>query len=328
MIIKGREFTDQQAASMEKIIDDGDSGRYTSHCSYSEFVNKCRQKGMGDKADELWTRLLDGFHIQKQKHEEASRKIKALLDANPTALELPEGTYETFLREITDNEFLVQVVELIKDNLKVPAGKQMALWTGGEQISRLLHRRELENQLCILDGTEFGDILNTVPMTVSWIREEGLWNLISKKFVQQYEGEWVHIYFRNVSEVTILFAQELVELKKKKVKVAWHPLVTLPNGELREVVNVPASTAYADVNKIHLRFVGETQSDSFEKAMNEAFEAWENKVNVSSPIANSRALKGYYYHNYAFFRPPYAINLNLDDKSNLINFYVAMSAFR
>ena len=50
----------------------------------------------------------------------------------------------------------------------------MALWTGGEQISRPLHRPGLENKLCILDGTEFGDILNTVPITTSWMREEGL----------------------------------------------------------------------------------------------------------------------------------------------------------
>lgn len=328
MKIKGREFNEQEIASMEKIIDDGDTGRYTSHISYPEFVNKCRQNSMGNKANDLWRYLLDGFRIQKPMHEKASDKIKALLDANPKALELPEGTYETFLHEITDNQFFVQVVELIEDNLKVPAGKEMALWTGGIQVSRQLQTPGLADKLCVLESTGFGEVLNTVPITGTWIREEGLWNIVSRKFVEQYTGATVHIYFRNVNEVSILFAQELVELKKKKVKVVWHPLVTLPNGELREVIDVSASTAYVDVDKIHISFAGETQNDSFEKAMKDAFEAWENKIKVSSPIANSRSLKGCYSHNYAFFRPPYAVNPDFERELGFRNFYVAMSAFR
>lgn len=328
MIIRGKNFTDGQVAEMEGIIDGGDTGRYKNHISYSEFVGKCTEKGMGSKAEELWKRLLDGYRIQKEKHKAASSKIKRYLDENRGAVELPEGYYRDFLNEITNNEFFKRIVEIAADNLRVPAGKSLALWTGGMQVCRQLRKPELGDKLCVLESTDFGEILNTVPVTGTWIREEGLWNLVSKKFVEQYEGEWAHIYFRNVNEVSILFSQELEELKKKNVKVVWHPLVTAPNGELMEVLDVSPSISCAAVDRINLRFVGSTQDVSFRNAMMNAFEAWENKIKVSSPIANSRSLRGYYMHDYAFFKPPYAVDPNFEKELELRNFYVAMSAFR
>lgn len=327
MIIRGKEFSEKQACEMEQIIEDGNSGRYNQHYSYPEFVEKCTQKGMGYAASELWMCLLNGYHIQKDKHEAASQEIKKFLKEKPDALELPENLYSDFLKEITDNKFFTRIVEIAAEHLRVPDGKSLALWTGGIQVSRQLQKAELADKLCVLESTNFGEILNTVPVTRNWIREEGLWNLISKKFVEQYEGEWVHIYFRNVNEVSILFAQELKELKKKNVKVVWHPLITLPNGELREVLNISSSVAYADVDKIHLQFVGNTQDGSFKNAMMNAFEAWENKIKFGSPIANSRSLKGYYSHDYVFFRPPYAVNPDYERELGLRNFYVVMSEF-
>lgn len=328
MIIRGKNFSNEQIAEMEKIIDVGDTGKYMDHVSYSEFVDKCAKKGMEARAVELWTSLLDGYRIQKSRHEIASLKIRDYLEHNPGVVELPENYYSDYLKDITDNEIFTRIVHIVSDNLKVPVGKSLALWTGGIQVCRQLQRLELEDKLCVLESTDFGEILNTVPITGTWIREEGLWNLISKKFVEQYEGNWAHIYFRNVNEVSILFAQELEELKKKNVNVVWHPLITAPNGELMEVLDVSPSISCGAVDKIHLSFVGNTQDSSFKNAMINAFEAWENKVKVSSPIANSRSLKGYYSHSYAFFRPPYAVNPDFERELGLRNFYVAMSAFR
>lgn len=199
--------------AMKNAIDDPENKALT-HPYYDEFNAACRIKlRIVDEAkiQILWKNLLKGYNAQGLRVIEAKHNADTIVD---------------YLTIINNNTIFIDwvndICNICRDALTVEAGKQLALWTGGYDVSKLAQSLGF----CTLETTLLGGIMNTLRVTADWNQEEALWNILSKKFVQIYQGV-VHIYFRNVDELCVLFQQEIPMLKIKTppIGVVWHPLV-------------------------------------------------------------------------------------------------------
>ncbi len=191
------------------------------HPYYSQFKNACQTQlgiAVSDTIMNLWKDLLKGYQEQGGR----ARAARANASIN---------TISQYLGAINNNAKFVKWVDdictLCRDALAVPAGKMLALWTGGYAMSQLAQ----DQGMITLEKTKLGSILNTLPITADWDQEEALWNILSKRFVEDYTGGTVQIYFRNVDDLCVLFQQEIPALKEKRgVEVIWHPIVSNQRG--------------------------------------------------------------------------------------------------
>ena len=86
----------------------------------------------------------------------------------------------SFLRGVvrsTNPEF-EQFANQLRALLIIPGGRELALWSGGIDLSIFSY----EKSRCPLEQTVLGKLLNTMPITTLWNLEAPLWNITSRTF--------------------------------------------------------------------------------------------------------------------------------------------------
>ncbi len=174
---------------MDKFIYDSKRTDYHNHPSYDTFMKALQGECSEEQAKKLWKLLLEG--LREQYNNKKSSKL---------------------------NEF---AAEAGKCGLLSTGKEHIALWTGGFDMSRIAQ----ELGYCTLEKTTIGSILNTTPLTSLWECEAKLWNELSRVFVQTYDGNEAHIYFRIMDTNSVLERQEVPMIKlKQNTIIHWHPI--------------------------------------------------------------------------------------------------------
>lgn len=170
---------------------------------YSAFCPADENHIMG-----VWNELIEGYRIQLKNAEDALKK----------------ATNREYLNTVNSNPHFRNAVDIIKRDggVRVPANEKLALWSGGYALSVAIR----DMGFCTLEKTPFGNILDNLWVTWDWKREGGLWNILSAAFVEEYEpGREVHIYFRTVDEMSVLYEQELpMIMGGPERQVVFHPI--------------------------------------------------------------------------------------------------------
>jgi len=180
------------------------------HPSYHVFQNSYKDFCNADdrRIEAIWKELIEGYRIQIKNADLAMQK----------------STNKEYLETINNNVHFINAVKMIQEDggLAVPESMELALWSGGYDLSVKLRSM----RLCPLEGTPFGNMLDTLKVTWEWKREGGLWNILSAAFVNGYEqGKQAHIYFRIVDEMSVLYEQELPMLMSNPERViVFHPI--------------------------------------------------------------------------------------------------------
>lgn len=270
--------------------------RVLAHPYYNHFKDSCFTGVRIDEesAKDLWVLLMRGYYRQNQ--------VVADLAQDDTV------TMIDYLNKLNQNEDFIDFVEQINQLGGLSTnGKELALWTGGYAVS--LEVRKLG--FCTLEGTVFGGILDTLPITDRWECEIALWNLLSKKFVEEYTGSTVHIYFRNVDELCVLFCQEIPMLAEKSgINVIWHPLITCLGGKLEEVGYIKSNKTFPHiaVKKDNRVFVQSSQTLLHTTESFLPFEALEGGMKTSSPQSNRMVYETFRSRTFCPDRPPFAVD--------------------
>lgn len=275
---------------MEEAIEKNETMAF-SHPYYSEFKEQCKRTlsiGNEREIECLWEELLKGYQEQPQRVAKARTDAKDIRD---------------YLGRINDNGyfkgFVAKITQLSPEALLVPRGEKLALWTGGYAVSEEAQKLGF----CTLEKTKLGGIMNTLRVSGNWDREEALWNLLSAEFVKQYGDTPVHIYFRNVDELCVLFQQEIPMLMKKSpaITVIWHPLVN-SGTQISEIGYLKAKKETIKINLSKTNHVFFCQSNELETYKN-AFWALAEGLHTSSPQANKYVLEHFRSKD---FHPIYA----------------------
>lgn len=237
-----------------------------SHPSYETFLEVMKkERKTAAEAEALWKLLIDGFRHQRELNKDAQKEAEIIKDAaqfNALLMKykIPEPlksiyqenyiyfsekiakasssdkqkraneNYMSFLRGVvrsTNPEF-EQFANQLRALLIIPGGRELALWSGGIDLSIFSY----EKSRCPLEQTVLGKLLNTMPITTLWNLEAPLWNIISRTFVSQYGRLPVHVYFRVLDNASVLLRQELPLMQKINPSVAihWHPVFNYPIG--------------------------------------------------------------------------------------------------
>lgn len=282
-------------AGGQGISNDEKIRRMKAHPYYNHFKDSCfRGLGMNEmSAQDLWVLLMEGYYKQQSVVDRAKANSR---------------TMEEYLNRLNNNRKFVDFVEQINQLGGLSTnGKELALWTGGYAVS--LEVRKLG--FCTLEGTVFGGILDTLPITDRWECEIALWNLLSKKFVEEYTGSTVHIYFRNVDELCVLFCQEIPMLAEKSgINVIWHPLITCLGGKLEEVGYIKSNKTFPHiaVKKDNRVFVQSSQTLLHTTESFLPFEALEGGMKTSSPQSNRMVYETFRSRTFCPDRPPFAVD--------------------
>lgn len=185
----------------------------SEHPYYQNFKTEYAKFYSGDEShiEAIWNELIEGYRVQPD-----NVRLSSSAKNNKEYLDI-----------INNNPHFIQAVKMIKGDkgLMVPQDKELALWSGGYELSVIARKIGF----CTLEGTFFGNLLDNLKVTWEWEREEALWNILSKSFVEEYAIEkQVHVYFRNVDEMCVLFEQELSTLMKDDERViVMHPIYNL-----------------------------------------------------------------------------------------------------
>lgn len=305
---------DGTAERMRQAI--GNPDMAAAHPFYSEFKKRIQampanpgEAPISDNlAEALWKQLLQAYKVQGERVP-VIRNDKKIT------------TITAYLAAINDNdgfrEWVCQVCALRRNAVKVPEGKELALWTGGYIVSKVAQ----DLGFCTLETTLLGAILNELPVTPDWDQEEALWNILSGEFVSQYQGT-VHIYFRNVDEFCVLFQQEIPALKSKEkpVHVVWHPLENIqklpdsammgaPLRYLREVGYIHAEKRELAINidkQNHVFYCESNQIDKYVLPL----EALADHILTGSFPANEYTLTHFRSVNFHPTAPAFAVDSN------------------
>lgn len=289
---------DQGISNDEKIR------RMKAHPYYNHFKKSCFTGFRIDEesAKDLWVLLMEGYYRQNQVVAGLAQELEQKL------AEGKKVTMIDYLNKLNQNEDFIEFVEQISRHRGLSTnGKELALWTGGYAVS--LEVRKLG--FCTLEGTVFGGILDTLPITDRWECEIALWNLLSKKFVEEYTGSTVHIYFRNVDELCVLFCQEIPMLAEKSgINVIWHPLITRSGDKLEEVGYIKSNKTFPhiSVKKDNRVFVQSSQTLLHTTESFLPFEALEGGVKTSSPKSNRMVYETFRSRTFCPNRPPFAVD--------------------
>lgn len=289
MNAKENDFTQEQRTIISEIMERNEEA--CKHPFYSEFVKKYMDFSHKDETHirDVWNKLIEGYRIQLGRAQSA----------------LNTATNEEYLDTINGNEHFINAVAMIQRDagLVVPEGKELALWSGGYGLS--LQIRSLG--MCPLEGTPFGNLLDTLKVTWEWKREGGLWNILSAAFVGGYEkGRRAHIYFRIVDEMSVLYVQELPMLMRDADRViVMHPIYqqgtqTAEVGYDRSAKRVMS----IGVNKENCVFAYKAQE--FNESVQEAYDALTEMLGREGYAANKIVYLNYRSDKFKPGKAPFA----------------------
>lgn len=239
--------------TMDVFISGGEKN-YVQHPSYQRFVTAVERGCSLNIAKDLWILLLEGL---REKYEtQAETKL-------------------AFFAE-----------EAGRNGLLSTEGEELALWCGGFDMSKIA--RELGH--CTLEKTIIGEALDTIPITSLWGCECKMWNELSKKFVESYQGNRVHIYFRIMDETSVLERQEVPQLIRQGCEVIkWHPIYY--NGSIAQGLTSRYSEVGINGQAINIteKNVGFSSQKEAGIALQEKLKQYPLKYNEMSFLhANSR----------------------------------------
>ena len=271
-----KDFTPEQRQIISEIMEGTKEAH--EHPFYPEFEEKYTEFSHKDQAHirEVWSGLIDGYRIQLDRAQ----------------LAMDKDTNEEYLETINDNEHFKKAVAMIQRDkgLVVPEGKELALWSGGYALS--LKIREMG--FCPLEGTPFGNLLDTLKVTWEWKREGGLWNILSSAFVGGYErGRRAHIYFRIVDEMSVLYVQELPMLMQDADRIiVMHPIYQQGTqaAEVGYMKNAGAVTSI-DIKKENCVFAYRAQE--FNEKVQEVYNALDVMLKRQGYAANPQVYLNY-----------------------------------
>lgn len=213
MKVSKEKFTTDEIICISEIM----NGRKApiDHPSYSIFLQKYREFCPADENHirGVWNELIEGYRIQLDRANSAMTK----------------STNREYLDTVNHNSCFLNAVKIITRDggVTVPTNEKLALWSGGYGLSVAIR----DMGFCTLEKTPFGNILDNLWITWEWKREGGLWNILSAAFVGKYEqGREVHIYFRTVDEMSVLYEQELPMLMDgPERQIVFHPIYNQGN---------------------------------------------------------------------------------------------------
>lgn len=252
---------------------------------YKHFLEDCKinlEIQDEEKIGELWKLLCWGQEAQEEINERAD--VEAI-------------TIEDYVEIINNNpnllDFVEKACEYRADALSV-MGKKLALWSGGGDVG------ELASQLGfgVLAETPLGSLANNMPPVDEWKtgNNEALWNILSKKLVENYEGNEIHIYFRNVDDFSVLFLTEIPAIKENRniKQVVWHPLVNNPTRDMKEIGYFKADQKFqaVDCQAAAEKGVIRCKPEEADRYIL-PIRALESGIKGASPIANEKVFKKY-----------------------------------
>lgn len=288
MNAKESDFTQKQRDIISGIMERNEDA--CTHPFYSEFVEKYRDFSHKDEKHikGVWNELIEGYRIQLGRAQSA----------------LDMDTNEEYLDTINGNEHFINAVAMIQRDagLAVPADKDLALWSGGYGLSIQIRRLGM----CPLEGTPFGNLLDTLKVTWEWKREGGLWNILSAAFVDGYKGKRAHIYFRIIDEMSVLYVQELPMLMRDPNRIiVMHPIYQ--QETMTEEVGYDRSAKRAmsiDIDKKSCVFAYKAQN--FNENVQEAYDALTEMLGRGSYAANKLVYLNYRSDKFIPGRAPFA----------------------
>lgn len=224
-----RDFTQAEIKIISEIMAGNEEAlNHPYYPKFKEAYAKFCPKGEAHIAA-VWNKLIEGYRVQ-------------LANAD---LAMTKTTNRDYLNTVNNNPHFLEAVEMIRDDggLAVPAGQELALWSGGYALSLAIRKMGY----CPLEGTPFGGLLDNLKVTWEWKREGGLWNILSAAFVGGYErGKRAHVYFRTVDEMSVLYEQELPMLTQDEERViVMHPIFQQGTDTAEVGYNFDARTAMA-----------------------------------------------------------------------------------
>lgn len=225
----------------------GGRGDYTNHPSYQKFVDVLTEGCDEATAARLWILLMEGL---REKHGTGR-----------------ENLLETF------------AVDTGAMGLLSTGREQLALWTGGFDMSRIAQLLGY----CTLEKTIMGKALDTIAITSLWSCECKVWNVLSRKFVEGYKQNTAHIYFRIMDETSVLERQEIPQLQAQGCnRIFWHPVYY--NGSQAEgLLNQFSEVGlHGDAINISERNVGFSNQEAAGKALQEKIRNCSYKYNEKS----------------------------------------------
>lgn len=150
------------------------------HPEWPKFQASFRTKNIPEERVLLiWTKTLAGIKLQKEMNETGQR-------------------YEL-------NRHFADVADAMKNELRILAGQNLALWSGGYDVSEYARK----NKRCTtLESTVLGGAFDALELYSDWKCIGPLWNTISRKFVEQGYG-FVHVFQRVNAPDSVLYRQEI-----------------------------------------------------------------------------------------------------------------------
>jgi hypothetical protein len=123
--------------------------------------------------------------------------------------------------EKKQNPYYAQLAKRLEKALVVPPGKQLALWSGGYDVSAFAQERGYFT----LEVTHAGKVFDQLKLFESFGPLGELWNQFSHEFAQHGRSE-IHVFMRSYDPTAVLFKEELPAVLKLQeiTDVRWHLL--------------------------------------------------------------------------------------------------------
>lgn len=127
-------------------------------------------------------------------------------------------------RKHAGNEHYAKVARQFSSHLAVPQRRRAALWSGGFDASLYAQHQGYVT----LEATPAGRLFDQLKLHHDFSVLGPLWNQLSTKFVESFQGE-VHVFMRTLDSESVLFRQEIeavMGLAEKGVvrEIHWHVL--------------------------------------------------------------------------------------------------------
>lgn len=289
----------------------------TKHPSYQEFIKQLKLLDTR-LARDLWNLLIQGVIKQTDLNQEAQNPVAVNEQfwnkycQNEEYRRICQNIYQNlednkkqdYVRTVVknSNEYYMEFADELAEYLVVESGKQLALWSGGRDLSDIAYN---QYQKCPLEQTVLGHFLDKQPIVNEWKCEAPLWNIISRTFVKKYaekaENKHAHVFMRTIENQSVLLRQEIPMLEGK-VTIHWHCFVN--NGKsLAEVGYVHQNNQFIP----KLINIGEFENGYDKKDV--AFQLLIQQLSHSSEKYNIRAIKQVFNVEYPEYKYPYGVNL-------------------
>lgn len=158
------------------------------------------------EAFKVWTQMLMGVQLQRERNASGHR-------------------YDP-------NEHFLGVAKRMEDYLRPEPFRNMALWSGGYELSLYARRRGCDT----LETTKFGGIVDQCKLYADWKAVSPLWNALSRTYVRWCVGQpslkkEVHVYIRCDEPTSVLQREEIPAIADimwvlagdpMPIKLRWH----------------------------------------------------------------------------------------------------------